>query len=120
MNHTAQTVAQTSQLAKDIAAANAFDYAGNFGKGTFRYQVQVVVVGNRINLIAECNAQINEDRARSELAKLWAALVDATTSAGIAANLSVPLQKGRKLWRVGFWNMGVFCTTGLARGVRAK
>lgn len=118
-DNTIMNTTQIAALAKEIATAHAFEYAGNFGRGTFRYQVSVEHRGDALYLAAACNAQISEARAKEELAKVWGELAQRVGDEALAQYVYAK-SNGYKLWRYGFWNMGRFCTSGFRRGLRAK
>jgi hypothetical protein len=111
------TTSTTTVLEKatEIAAGHAFTYAGNFGRGEFRYIVDVHVSGSDIYLTAACNAQISEKRAQAELAKVFEELKAHMLASDIPAKHI--RSHGFRVWRYGFWNMGHFCTEGFKRGL---
>lgn len=111
---------QIAALAAEIAESHAFEYAGNFGRGTFRFAVRVET-GHEgaLYLAANCNAQISEQRAQEELSKVWQAL-RARVGVEVLNQYVHATTRGHKVWRYGFWNMGRFCTEGFRRGIRVK
>lgn len=116
---TIQTIDQIATLAREIAEARAFAYTGNYGRGEFRYVVRVITSDGQLSLVADTNARISEKRASSELAAVWTELttrLDETTRAAYG----VAKVRGFKIWRTGFTNMGVHCTTGFARGMKRR
>lgn len=109
---------QIAALANEIAAAHSFEYAGNFGRGTLRFQVQVIVSEAAVTLSAVTNAQISEKRAKEELAKVWGELV--ARLGDEASAYKKQTSGGYKVWRQGFWHMGRFCTSAFARGLEVR
>ncbi len=113
-------IQKVAELAKQIAEQNAFEYAGNYGRGVFKFCVHVDTRNDSITLSAKTNAQIKEKQAQEELTKVWVALIVAVKAAGVVDGLLVTKHRGRKVWRQGFVHMGHFDTTGFARGIEAK
>jgi hypothetical protein len=111
-------IAEVATLAREIAAAQSFEYPGNFGRGTLRYQIHVLEFADRLCLKAETNAQIDEDRAAKLLREAWDDLV---AKLGESANgFKATRHNGFKVWRTGFTHMGRFCTNGFARGLAVR
>lgn len=114
------TIEQVAEAAKKIAAQNAFEYAGNYGRGTFRFEVLVDFRGDRVALWAKVNACISIERAREEMQKVWSALVAEIQESGSTGGFVMPKHRGRYVWRTGFWNMGTFCTDGISRQIKIR
>jgi hypothetical protein len=110
---------QIAALASEIAAARAFDYAGNFGRGTFRFQVKVTHTDTQVTLRAVTNAQITEKQAAAELNAVWTALVEALGESAKLCKMVRP-SAGRTVGRSGFWHMSRFCTESFWRGLELK
>ena len=108
------TTTDITAAAKTAAAARSFGYRSNQGtENAFTFCVRVVeqrpndyrgVPDGRVNvaLSVECNAQISEEHALSELLAVVAA-VRSTFPDAI---------RSKRISRQGFWHMGRFCTTG--------
>lgn len=126
-SETKMSLNEIAKIARDIAAERAFDYAGNFGRGTFRFEVQARVDSSSIMgpgydgpgslmLTADCNAQIDKARAITELNAVWNELVKRIDATGYATVTT----RGHRLWSTGFWHMGHWSVTGYARGLQTK
>lgn len=111
---------QIAAIATEIAKSHAFDYAGNFGRGTFRFEVRVETREGALYLAAKCNAQISEKRAQEELSKVWQELRARVGVEVLNQYVFATSPKGNKVWRTGYWHMGHFCTDGFRRGIRAR
>lgn len=109
---------QIAALATAIAAARAFDYAGNYGRGVFRYEVSVREVDGVVTLTAICNAQITEKRALAELDAVWVALV--AQVGDDAPRFKQKFVGGKRVWRGGWWHMGRFITERFSRGLELR
>lgn len=110
---------QIAALATEIAASRAFDYAGNYGRGTFRFQVTVSHTDTQVTLRAVTNAQITEKRAADELNAVWTALVEALGESAKLCKVQRTAD-GKKIGRGGFWHMSRFCTESFWRGLELK
>ncbi len=116
----ASTIQETAKLAQEIAASMAFDYAGNYGRGTFRFEVTVRVSGNVISLHAVINACIRKERARKELEAVWLALKTELANRNVLNNFTLPVKRGKTRWLTGDFHMGCFHEDGLMRQLRVK
>lgn len=113
------TTTEIADLARSIAAARAFDYAGNFGRGTFRFEVEVTHNDNGVMLRAVTNARISEKQATTELNAVWNELVTALGDAAKPYKAKLATG-GKKVGRSGFWHMGHFCTQSFWRGIERR
>lgn len=111
---------QAEQIATEVAQASAFDYAGNYGRGTFRFAIDVRRSRDTITFSATVNAVIRKEQAREELKKFWDAFVARMTEQGIASQFVMPRTRGKLLHLQGMWHMGHFCIDGIARQIKTK
>lgn len=113
-----KTLADIATFARKTAAENAFDYAGNFGRGTFRYEIKVTLNDSGLTLSATTNAQISEEKAKEELSKVWEAVVSFVGSD--ANQFKTKFFNGKKIGRGGFYHMSRFCTESFYRGIEVR
>jgi hypothetical protein len=110
---------QIAALATDIATARAFDYAGNFGRGTFRFEVKASCTDTSVTLRAVTNARITEKQAQAELTAVWDALIVAMGDSAKLYKVKKTVD-GKRVGRGGFWHMSRFCTDSFWRGMELK
>ncbi len=112
---------QIATIARDTAARHAFNYPSNSGRTEFTYSVAVTLTAEgSLFLTAEANVgPVSEKRASEELAKVWRETMARLDSATLEAHKALS-SRGYKMWRVGFWNMGVFCTSAWRKGLAAR
>lgn len=112
-------IQSTFEKAQEIAARNSFRYQSNQGTpDAFKFEIQVTQSEEGLTFTASTNAQISEKRAQSELSSFWNELTEWVLEQHFPGKIKVSKAKGYKVWRIGFWNMNQFCTTGFRRGLR--
>lgn len=113
-------ITQAVDATEKIAAKHAFEYAGNFGRGTFTHKVTVVSNSDdSLVLQSACNACVSEKLAQEQLAKVHAEFAEWCRANGMSKTVCVK-SRGFYVTRYGFWHMGRFDTSGFTRAYRLR